>query len=124
MKIARKWSAFALLVMVLAGCEESDNSTYTLYRNSFIEGNPKVHVASFDSSDGKYNRNTCDLGRELFQKNLKPGWEQHRYWCEHRPGRIPSFHNGTYTLYLYSLFYDGNTERIHVASFDSNEGEI
>jgi hypothetical protein len=85
MKIARKWSAFAL-VMILAGCKENDNGTYTLYRNSFVEGYPKVHTASFDSSDGKYNRNTCDLGRELFQKNFKPepGGNKIRtfYWCE------------------------------------------
>jgi hypothetical protein len=43
---------------VLFGC--SDAAVYTLYRSSIVMENARVHVATFDSTDGeKYNNENC-----------------------------------------------------------------
>ena len=68
-----------LIGFVLYGCVASD-STYTLYRNSPVGEYMRLHVATFDSTDGHdYNMENCKLAQQLFQKqeNIKT-----KFWCE------------------------------------------
>ncbi|MBX4931266.1 hypothetical protein [Rhizobium bangladeshense] len=66
--------------MVLAGCSWQPSGSYTLYRNSVLDGSMRLHVASFDSKDGDaYNSDNCRIAAELFQS--QPGVTV-RYWCE------------------------------------------
>lgn len=73
----------ALLCSISAiGCSEraSDGATYTLYRTSAMMGNARIHVASFDSSDGEsYNNENCNLAADLF--NAQPEIKT-KFWCE------------------------------------------
>lgn len=81
----------AAAVVLLAACDETN--VYTLYRSSptigSIQGEgQRVHVATFDATarecafclraDGEYNRENCEIARELFAN--QPGVV--RYWCE------------------------------------------
>lgn len=72
-----------LVVVALAACEEE--TTYTLYRNSPLIPNGRIHVASFDAKDGNasqsmaYNNENCQTARELFQS--QPDIIVN-YWCE------------------------------------------
>jgi hypothetical protein len=68
----------ALLISSVAAC--ADNATYTLYRGSVVGDHLRIHVASFDASDGDtYNRENCQTAADLFAK--QPGVRV-RYWCE------------------------------------------
>jgi hypothetical protein len=63
---------------VLSACR--DGSTYTLYRSSVTDENLRLHVATFDSSDGEaYNRGNCDQAQQLFQ--AQPSVKT-KFWCE------------------------------------------
>jgi hypothetical protein len=80
----------ALLGMVAAtsgaasAAKERDPSVYTLYRNSILFPDLRIHVATFDAQEGtEYNRTNCELARGLFQQ--QPGVSV-QYWCE--PGRF------------------------------------
>lgn len=79
----RSIDKLALLITsgALVGCGMSTASqTYTLYRSSIVGSIERVHVASFDATDGeKYNRENCQLAAELFQ--AQPGTET-KFWCE------------------------------------------
>ena len=77
-----------ILSVALCACGQtvpfSDRGVYTLYRSSAIDLLARVHVATFDASDGDdYNRENCDIARVLFQD--QPGVTV-RYWCE--AGRV------------------------------------
>ena len=64
------------------GFRTSEDEVYTLYRSSAVTNDPslRVHVATFDSSDGgSYNKGNCEIAIDLFQK--QPGVVV-RYWCE------------------------------------------
>lgn len=66
-----------LAITSIAGCGES---TYTLYRNSVTNESMRMHVATFDATEGEgYNQGNCEIARELFQN-------QHgvkvRFFCE------------------------------------------
>jgi hypothetical protein len=64
--------------IVLLGC--GDAVTYTLYRNSPVIPDARLHVATFDSGDGaQYNSENCQAARDLFQQ--QPG-VQTTFWCE------------------------------------------
>jgi hypothetical protein len=64
--------------IALLGC--SDAAVYTLYRNSPLMENTRLHVATFDSADSEqYNSETCLVARDLFQR--QPGVSV-RFWCE------------------------------------------
>ena len=55
---------------------------WTLYRSSPIAADLTVHVATFDTVEGKgYNRDGCEIARKLFQDHT-PAGEVSRYWCE------------------------------------------
>ena len=74
----------AVTLLVFGGCAATsapENQTYTLYRNSLVEGISRVHVSTFDAVDGgeAYNRENCQLAEDLFQQ--QPGTET-KFWCE------------------------------------------
>jgi len=59
---------------------EWNQTAFTLYRNSVMDESTRIHVATFDASDGhKYNMENCDIARSLFgtQQGVRV-----RYWCE------------------------------------------
>jgi hypothetical protein len=69
------FTAFALIV----GCD-SGGDNFTLYRNSVIDENMRIHVASFNAADGEaYNRENCEQAQLLFQ--AQPGVKT-KFWCE------------------------------------------
>lgn len=72
----------ALLPSIAIGAP--DTSTYTLYRNSVTDASMRLHVASFDASEGAaYNRENCSQAQQLF--SMQPGVKV-QFWCE--PGRF------------------------------------
>jgi hypothetical protein len=69
---------FAPLVAFLAGC--NNIGTYTLYRNSITDKNMRLHIATFNSTDGDaYNSENCNLAASLFQKQ---DGVKTRFWRE------------------------------------------
>jgi hypothetical protein len=74
---SKAWILMTLLL--IAGCD-SFQSSYTLYRNSVTNENMRIHVATFDSSDGHdYNQGNCRIALELFQKQ---DGVKTKFWCE------------------------------------------
>ena len=67
------------LIILVSGCS-SDNETFTLYRNSVTDENMRVHVASFNTTEGKaYNKGNCEQAQQLFQ--AQPDIKT-KFWCE------------------------------------------
>ena len=67
-----------LISLFLMGCSQSES--YTLYRSSVTDENMRIHVASFNSSDGEnYNQGNCKIAQELFQKQ---DGVKTKFWCE------------------------------------------
>jgi hypothetical protein len=59
---------------------QTDAEVYTLYRNSVLDSSMRIHVASFDTTDGAdYNSENCNVAADLFQR--QEGVIT-RYWCE------------------------------------------
>ncbi|MEX8518687.1 MAG: hypothetical protein AB3X44_09255 [Leptothrix sp. (in: b-proteobacteria)] len=72
--------AVAIVVTSLSGCGASEGDIFTLYRNSVLDENLRIHVATFDASDGdKYNKENCVQAQALFQ--AQPGIKT-KFWCE------------------------------------------
>ena len=72
-------SFLLLFTIIMAGCDSGSN-TFTLYRNSVIHANMRVHVASFNTTDGEaYNRENCELAQQLFQAQ---SGVKTKFWCE------------------------------------------
>lgn len=68
--------AFVGMVASVVGNED----TFSLYRTSVADPNLIVHVATFDTANGRdYNLENCQLAARLFQAqpNVKT-----RFWCE------------------------------------------
>jgi hypothetical protein len=64
--------------VVLFGC--ADATVFTLYRNSLMTENARLHVATFDAADGaKYNNENCLSARDLFQQQQAV---KTTFWCE------------------------------------------
>ena len=65
----------------LASCSQpSADDVFTLYRDSALDANMRIHIASFDTVDGKeYNQENCRIAANLFK--AQPGVTV-RYWCE------------------------------------------
>jgi hypothetical protein len=65
--------------LLFFGCSSND-STYTLYRNSVFDEFERIHVATFDASDGHdYNMENCQRAQILFQGQTKI---MTKFWCE------------------------------------------
>lgn len=76
--------AAVLAMTTTLALAQSDGDVFTLYRNSVLDPSMRIHVATFDTADGKdYNAENCNLAADLFQK--QDGVET-RFWCE--PGRF------------------------------------
>ena len=74
-----KKSILLLTLLGLIACDSSDNH-YTLYRNSVTGEYMRLHVATFDASDGHaYNMENCQIAQELFQKQ---DGVKTKFWCE------------------------------------------
>ena len=69
------------VLTLLAGCiGTSEGEVFSLYRNSVMNENMRLHVATFDSSDGEsYNRGNCEQAKALFQAQAGV---KTRFWCE------------------------------------------
>ena len=69
--------------LILAACGAtgaSEGTSFVLYRNSVADENMRIHVATFDASDGEaYNRDNCEQAQSLFQG--QPGVKT-KSWCE------------------------------------------
>ena len=66
--------------IVVSGCLTGGESSYSLYRNSVMDETARIHVGTFDSSDGdKYNQSNCDIAAKLFQQ--QEGVKT-KFWCE------------------------------------------
>jgi hypothetical protein len=79
---ARRLIAVTIVAYIaaLAGCGVSDGEAYTLYRDSAVTHDARMHVASFDTREGaKYNNDNCQQVLALFQ--TQPGVTV-RFWCE------------------------------------------
>lgn len=88
--LTRLWPCAVAAVLALstgaAAAAAPIADTYTLYRNSALDAKMRLHVATFDSTDGaSYNRENCDQARELFQGQAGV---KTKFWCE--PGRFQS----------------------------------
>jgi len=77
----------------MSGCADDRGAeTYTLYRNSIIASDMRIHVATFDATetDRLYNRNNCEMSVRLRNANVKafdPNSNQTAgFWCE--PGKF------------------------------------
>lgn len=69
-----------MFVATVAATGCGDSGVHTLYRNSVVDPTMRIHVASFDTSDGeKYNAENCDLAATLFSKQPEV---KVRFWCE------------------------------------------
>lgn len=67
-----------ILLSLLTACSGSES--YTLYRDSLMIQNARIHVATFDSADGeKVNQENCFLAAKLFQQQ---DGVQTKFWCE------------------------------------------
>ena len=79
------WRIASILAIAIASpaWAQSDAEVLTLYRNSVTDATMRIHVATFDSADGKdYNAENCAITAELFASQSGVSV---RYWCE--PGR-------------------------------------
>jgi hypothetical protein len=75
-------SAIAVTLATIGLSQCSDSSSYTLYREGVGLPDMRIHVATFDSTDGEdYNKENCRIAAKLFLG--QPGVSV-RYWCEKR----------------------------------------
>lgn len=78
---------YVVPIFVVAACSPSSNEpserhVYTLYRNSVVLKNARMHVATFDYTGedrAAFNMENCQHASYLFQQ--QPGVET-RFWCE------------------------------------------
>ncbi len=82
-----KAAVFAVFCVSTAACGMSDRSErYTLYRNSSMMDDARIHWASFDvDNSGSYNEENCQMAADLLNKNVKalnPEGTNVRFWCE------------------------------------------
>ncbi len=69
-----------MIATAIAGCRVADGDSYTLYRSSVADSTMRIHVATFDATEGeKYNQENCEQARELFQAQPLV---RTRFWCE------------------------------------------
>jgi hypothetical protein len=105
-----------LATVMLVACERSEPitaapeaETATLYRNSFLVSEMRIHWATFDADDGPgYNTNNCMMAARLLNANLiasadaegKQPYPSVGFWCEpgtfHPEGRVPASFEADY----------------------------
>ena len=72
---------FLTATLLIFGTTAAANETAaTLIRNSVLNENMRIHIATFDTNQGEaYNWENCQLAAKLFQAqpNVKT-----RFWCE------------------------------------------
>jgi hypothetical protein len=68
------------VALFASGCDAPEDQVYTLYRNSYVGANMRIHVATFDAAESEqYNEQNCNIAQELFQR--QEGVVV-KYWCE------------------------------------------
>jgi hypothetical protein len=68
------------LLQSVPAASQSNDSVFTLYRNSAIDAAMRLHVATFDAKETEsYNRENCLVAANLFA--AQPGVKV-RYFCE------------------------------------------
>jgi hypothetical protein len=73
-----------LSLMACGAAAQPADGAFTLYRSSVAITDARMHVATFDASDGAaYNRENCETAARLFA--AQPAVTV-RFWCE--PGRF------------------------------------
>jgi len=78
-------SAGFLIAADVAGADDRAKNIVTLYRNSVLDSEMRIHIATFDAGAGAiYNSENCQIAAQLFQG--QPGVTV-RYWCEPGPYR-------------------------------------
>ena len=83
-----------LASLFVAGCG-GNSAPYTLYRNSNLDANTRIHWATFDAgeSSAAYNMNNCLMAAKLLNANMDAATQRAGsrrpprmgFWCE--PGR-------------------------------------
>lgn len=75
--------AISTAPLALSAAAATDDEVFTLYRNSAFDATMRIHVATFDTDDGRdYNAQNCQIAADLFGEQ---DGVVVRYWCE--PGR-------------------------------------
>jgi hypothetical protein len=78
--LLRAFSLVALVGLVSCSADSLSDSAFTLYRTSVLDESMRIHIATFDSKDGRdYNQENCELARQLFQSQ---DGVKTRFWCE------------------------------------------
>lgn len=72
-----------ILICLTISCIDKDSNTYTLYRESVVIPNARIHVATFDSKENSStdscNKENCETAKILFE--TQPGVLV-KYFCE------------------------------------------
>ena len=56
----------------------ADSVAYTLYRNSNMDKDARIHIASYDTDEGAtFNHQNCEAAAELLSQRFAED-----YWCE------------------------------------------
>ena len=98
--------AATIVPAIFAGCAIAQDSAerYTLYRNSPLDRNLRVHWATFDVSGtmGDANHNQCEMTALLLNANYQTDRFDRRvgFWCEAgayaEKGEVPSSFEGEF----------------------------
>jgi hypothetical protein len=92
-----------LSALILVGCDQRDQ-TFTLYRNSSVARNLRIHFATFnaDESPGGYNSTNCEMAARVLNANIAALAKAEGratppdlgFWCEsgayHQKGHVPA----------------------------------
>jgi hypothetical protein len=60
-----------IIPLMLAGCNQRDQ-TFTLYRNSSVDRNLRIHFATFNANEspGGYNMTNCQMAARILNANI------------------------------------------------------
>ena len=84
----RLWTPMVMLSLIINACDPDEpapnasrETIYTLYRSSAVNDSVRIHVASFDTSDGEtYNRDNCEVATLLSAATLSdPDTDRDQY---------------------------------------------
>lgn len=85
--------SFILLSLIALGaCGKTNGAaTVTLYRNSSLDPNARVHFGTFDAadSDSTFNMSNCQMAARLLNANIRKLNDYRQpagFWCE--PGEF------------------------------------